>query len=161
MTTTFATPKEIEVQEMLGMLYDAGLSVKSGDALATEAGSKSLIALYVDDEDQPVTVCACDYNFTAFAGAALTKIPKGGAEDAASSGDFSGAILGNLNEVMNICSRLFMNSSTPHLRLDKTYNSPDEIPEGAKQILSSSAGRADFDVTIPGYGDGKLAFIST
>ena len=105
MSTNFVTPKEIEVQEMLGMLYDTGLSVKSGEALATEVGSKSLVALYVDDTDQPVTVCACDYNFTAFAGAALTKIPKGGAEDAASSGDFSGTILGNLNEVMNICSR--------------------------------------------------------
>jgi len=161
MSTNFAVPKEVEVQEMLGMLYDAGLTVKSGENQAIEAGSKNLIAVYVDDADQPVTACACDYNFTAFAGAALTKIPKGGAEDAASSGDFSGTMLGNLNEVMNICSRLYMNSSTPHLRLDKTYSSPDDVPEDVKPILSNSAGRADYDVSIPGYGDGKLAFLST
>lgn len=158
--TTFVIPKEMEVQQMLGMLYDAGLAVKAADAFPTDAGSKSLIAVYVNDEDTPVTACACDHNFTAFASAALTKIPKGGAEDAASSGDFSAMMLGNLNEVMNICSRLFMNSTTPHLRLEKTYNSPDEVPDNVKAIISDSA-RADFDVAIPGYGDGKIAFLSS
>lgn len=159
--STFVIPKEIEVKQMLGMLYDSGLEVQPTDSLPTESGSKSLIAVYVDDDDQPVTACACDYNFTAFAGAALTKIPKGGAEDAASSGDFSEMMLCNLNEVMNICSRLFMDSTTPHLRLDKTYGSPDEVPDNMKSIISGSGGRSDFDVVIPGYGDGKITFLTT
>jgi len=159
--STFVIPKEIEVKQMLGMLYDSGLDVKPTDLLPTESGSKSLIAVYVDDDDKPVTACACDYKFTAFAGAALTKIPKGGAEDAAASGDFSDMILGNLNEIMNICSRLFMDSSTPHLRLEKTYASPDDLPENALSLINSSSGRSDFDVEIPGYGDGKIAFLIT
>ena len=159
--STFVIPKEIELKQMLGMLYDSGLDVKPTDPLLTESGSKSLIAVYVDDEDQPVTVCACDYGFTAFAGAALTKIPKGGAEDAASSGDFSEMMLNNLNEVMNICSRLFMNSATPHLRLEKTYNSPDEVPDSARSMLGDAISRADYEVMIPGYGDGKISFLAT
>ena len=159
--STFVIPKEIELKQMLGMLYDSGLEVKLTDSLPTESGSKSLIAVYVDDEDQPVTACACDYNFTAFAGAALTKIPKGGAEDAASSGDFSEMMLNNLNEIMNICSRLFMSSTTPHLRLEKTYNSPDEVPDTARSVLGESISRADYDVVIPGYGDGKISFLAT
>lgn len=157
----FIIPKDIEVQQMLGMLYDGGLAVKPTDEFPVGEGSKSLVAIYLDDDDQPVTACACDYNFTAFAGAALTKIPKGGAEDAASSGDFSAAMLGNLNEVMNILSRLFMNSTTPHLRLIETYNSPEQVPENYNPILSGFTTRCDFDVAIPGYGDGKLAFLAT
>lgn len=159
--STFIIPKEIELRQMLGMLYDDGLTVQSTNALPTESGSKSLIALYIDDDDQPVTACACDYSFTAFAGAALTKIPKGGAEDAASSGDFSEMMLNNLNEVMNICSRLFMNSSTPHLRLEKTYHSPDELPDNARTVLDAAVSRADYHVAIPGYGDGKISFLAT
>ena len=152
----FIIPKEIEVKQMLGMLYDDGLTVQSAAALPTESGSKSLVALYIDDDDQPVTACACDYSFTAFAGAALTKIPKGGAEDAASSGDFSEMMLNNLNEVMNICSRLLMSNSSPHLRLDKTI----PISEAEAAISGSGADTTSvgFSVNIPSYGNGQLLF---
>jgi hypothetical protein len=155
----FAIPKDIEVQAMLGMLYD-GVSVKPSDLVPTEGDSKTIVAVYIDDEDKPVSVCACDYSFTAFAGGALTRIPKGGAEDAASSGEFSKMMMDNLYEVMNICSRLFMGGNTPHLRLEKTYMSPGEAVEGTASVLSDGDGKAGFSVDIPGYGVGQLSFIT-
>jgi hypothetical protein len=159
--TTFCLPKAVDVQQMLGMLYSDGFSVKSGSAVSADLGSKSLVAVYVDDDNKPVTACVSDYPFTAFAGGALTRIPKGGAEDMASSGDFSEMILSNVYEIMNICSRLFMDSNTPHLRLDRSYSKPDLAPDDVRAMLSSTKARADFEVTIPGYGNGKLSFLST
>ncbi len=160
MATQYKIPKEAEVKEMLNMLYD-GLEIKPGDAISTDKDSKVMIAVFVDDQNQPVTACVGDYNFTAFAGAALTRIPKGGAEDAASSGDFSEMLLGNFYEVMNICSRLFMDSSTPHLRLAKSYKTIDELPDNVSNMLAAATGQAGFDISIQNYGEGKLSFIST
>lgn len=160
MATQFKLPKESELKEMLNMLYD-GLEIKPGDAVSTDKGSKTMVAVFVDDQNHPVTACAADYNFTAFAGAALTRIPKGGAEDAASSGDFSEMLLGNFYEVMNICSRLFMDSSTPHLRLEKSYKSIDELPDNVSSMIAATTGKASFDVTIQNYGEGKLSFLAT
>ncbi|MCB1754028.1 MAG: hypothetical protein KDJ38_00815 [Gammaproteobacteria bacterium] len=159
--SNFIIPKKLEVQQMLGMLYDGEIDVEESDVLSTDAGSKTRVAVYIDDNDQPVCACTCDFPFTAYAGGALTKIPKAGAEEAANNGDFSEMMLSNLNEVMNICSRLFMSSKTPHLRLDKTYGTPDEAPETVTGMLSGTLAKAGFQVKIDGYGSGKLSFVAT
>lgn len=158
--TEFAIPKPIEVQQMLGMLYDGEISVEDSEPLSTETGAKTLVAVYVDDEDKPVTACTCDFHFTAYAGGALTKIPKAGTDEMAESGEFSQMIMGNFYEVMNICSRLFMNSQTPHLRLEKTYTAPEDAPAEIADILSASSNKAGFTVKIDGYGEGQLSFVA-
>ena len=158
--TQYAIPKQIEVQQMLGMLYDNEISVDEAEPLNTDAGAKTLVAVYIDDEDKPVTVCTCDFNFTAYAGGALTKIPKPGTDEMAESGEFSQMIMGNFYEVMNICSRLFMNSQTPHLRLEKTYTAPEDAPGEVVELLSSSSRKAGFKVNIDGYGDGQISFVA-
>lgn len=160
MATTHPTPNETEARQMLAMLFGNDLEIAPVDALATEADSGHAAAVFVTDEGLPVTACVCDLNFAAFAGSALTRIPPGGAEDAAKSGKLTDNMLGNLNEVMNICSRLFMNGSSPHLRLDKLYASISEIPDDARALVDSITGRLDLKVSIPGYGDGHLSFLA-
>lgn len=154
-------PSTGELRQILTMLYGDTLELGSGEPGAADAGGKSVVAVYVNDENAPVSACVCDYRFAAFAGSALTKIPRGGAEDAAKSGDFSEMMLGNLREIMNICSRLFMYNSSPHLRLENVYTSPDAVPEPVRAMVGASKGRGDFKVGIPGYGDGNLAFLAT
>jgi len=161
MATIHPTPREAEVRQMLGMLFGNNLTISEVDALPTGMESGNAAAVFLADDNTPVTACVCDMKFAAFAGSALTKIPVGGAEDAAESGELTENMVGNLNEVMNICSRLFMNSSTPHLRLEKTYNSPDELPDNARSMLDATVGRADYHVAIPGYGDGIISFLAT
>ncbi len=156
----FDIPQKVEVQQILGMLLPDGVDVEESATVATDGGSKTMVAVYVDDENAPVSVCTCDFHFAAFAGGALTKIPKPGAEEAAETGEFSKMILDNLYEIMNICSRLFMNSHTPHLRLEKTYQTPDEVPSEVSQLFSEEH-KAGFKISIEGYGEGQLSFIST
>jgi len=161
MATIHPTPREIEVRQMLAMLFGNDLTISESEELPVSAESNNAAALYVADDGTPVTACICDMNFAAFAGSALTKIPPGGAEDAAKSGELTDNMMGNLNEVMNICSRLFMSGSSPHLRLDKMYASITELPENAKTMFDAVSGRLDLKVSIPGYGEGHLAFLAT
>ena len=161
MATVHPTPREIEVRQMLAMLFGNELEINEAEALPTGTDSGHPTAVFTADDGTPVTACVCDMNFAAFAGCALTKIPPGGAEDAAKSGELTENMLGNLHEVMNICSRLFMDSSSPHLKLDKLYASISELPDNARTLVDSVAGRLDLKVNIPGYGEGHLSFLAT
>jgi len=161
MSVKHPVPNEAALRQILAMLYGDELTLAPANAVPAENGSKSVVAVYVNDDNEPVTACVCNHEFVAFAGSALTRIPPGGAEDAAESGDFSEMMLSNHHEVMNICSRLFMSGDSPHLRLEKIYISPDQVPENARTVIQSSGLRADFNVQVPGYGAGSLSFLVT
>jgi len=155
---TIPLPKPIELQQMLSMMYGTGLKAEAGEPVPVEPGSRSLVALYVDDDDQPVAACALDYPFTAYAGASLTRIPLGTADECADSGEFSEVMLGNVHEIMNICSRLLMNSESPHLRLQSLHVEPDELPEPVLELVKEAPASADFSVSFPDYGEGRASF---
>jgi hypothetical protein len=151
-------PKPIELQQILSMMYGTGLKAEPGEPVPAEPGSKSLVAVYVDDDDQPIAACAVDYPFTAYAGASLTRIPLGTAKECIDTGEFSEIMLGNVHEIMNICSRLLMNSESPHLRLDGFYQEPGKLPEPVQELMQKAPETADFSVTFPDYGDGRVSF---
>ena len=153
----YPVPEEKNIHDTLAMLYGNDVTLDTCDSTPIEGDN--MIAVFINDEGEPSTACACNYNFVAFAGAALTKIPVGGAEDAAESGDFSDMMLSNLYEVMNICSRMFMTDSSPHIKLDKVYKSFDEAPDDVKSAFKDVEERIDFDVEIPGYGNGAISFM--
>jgi len=161
MATIHPVPKDSEVKQMLGMLYGDGISIAQGEPVASNAGSKNMVAVYINDAGAPVTACCCDIPFAAYSGAALSMIPRGGAEDAAKSGDLSEMMRGNLHEIMNICSRLFITDETPHLKLDALYDNADALPESARAMIDTAAGRTDLRISIPGYGEGNISFLST
>ena len=154
----YPVPEEKNIHDTLTMLYGNDVTLDTCDSTSIE-GDKNMIAVFINDEGEPSTACACNYNFVAFAGAALTKIPVGGAEDAAESGDFSDMMLSNLYEVMNICSRMFMTDTSPHIKLDKVYKTFDEAPEEVRSAFKDVEERIDFDVEIPGYGNGAISFM--
>lgn len=154
----FPVPDEKSAHDMLSMLYGDEVTLDACDAKPISPET-NMLAVFIDDEGAPSTACACSYNFAAFAGAALTKIPVGGAEDAAESGDFSDMMISNIYEVMNICSRMFMNDTSPHLKLDKVYKSFDEAPDDVSNLFQGVDERSDFDVGIPNYGNGVITFI--
>ncbi len=158
MSKLFPLPNDIEVRIIFKMLFGDEVKVDINNPMASGSDS-NMVAVFVDDDDQPVTACVCDRKFVAFSGSALTRIPVGGAEDAADSGDFSEMMLGNFHEIMNICSSLFMNGSSPHLRLDTVYPTLDATPEGARAMIDTCQSRIDFGVEIPRYGSGGLSFL--
>jgi hypothetical protein len=159
MSVSYYLPNDIETLGVLSMLYGDDIKVaKDEGALAID--DSKLYGLYVDSEGKPVGVCLCDTSFAAYAGAALSMLPPGGAEDAADSGEISDTMKENVYEVMNICSRLLMSDDTPHLKLENMYNDVAELSEEAVDMIKTAEGSSHFDIDIPNYGKGRLSLVA-
>jgi hypothetical protein len=65
----------------------------------------------------------------------------------------------NMREIMNICSRLVMDATSPHLRLDQIYPAKS-LPAPATALLGAPSARREFQVQLPKYGGGVLTFLS-
>ncbi len=154
----YILPTEHEANAVLGMLYGDSLDVKPGDELPEQ--DAKYVGLFVDPENKPVAACICDTDFAAYAGSALTMLPPGGAEDAAETGELSQMMEENLYEVMNICSRMFMSDSTPHLKLELVHKYED-LPEDAKEVLLGAEGKRGLEIEVPRYGKGRLFMVTT
>lgn len=160
MSTSYNLPNDRETLGVLSMLYGDDIKVAmDDDSLAIE--NSKLYGLYVDSEGKPVGACLCDTQFAAYAGAALSMLPPGGAEDAADSGEISATMKENVYEVMNICSRLLMGDDTPHLKLENMYNDVTELSEDAVEMIKAAEGSSHFDIDIPNYGKGRLSLFAS
>lgn len=146
------------VRQMFATMFGNDVEVGPGSLVE---GDRRMVAVYINDRDEPCCACVSDYNCTAFLGSALSRIPPGGAEYAAKSGDFSEMMLGNFRETMNICSRFFMDSKSPHLRLDLIYSTEESAPDDVLALVDSCQWREDFSILIPNYGVGGLSLMAT
>lgn len=149
----FVTPSVQSVQKILAMMYGEDTSVTLRDDTGID---DCHVATYVDDDGGLVAVCACDPQFVGYSGAALTMLPAGVVQDMIDSGQFSETVLENFYEVMNICSRVLMSESSPHLRLKDTL-APAAGADAAGGVEGDTA-TVGFDVSIPRYGAGRVVF---
>ncbi len=159
MATRYPLPDLAKVKLMLGLLYD-GLEVRPGKKFDIVPASGSWIGLYVADDGAPVAACVADVALAANASAALSMLPPAVAKDAAKTKELTDVMVQNLREIMNICTRLVMDDSSAHLRLDSVYPAKS-LPAGATQLLGALKGRIDFELNVPKYGPGTLAVLST
>lgn len=158
MATTCPLPDANKVRTMLGLLFD-GLEVKPGKKTDLSPASGAWVALYVGDDGKPLALCAADALLAASAGAALSMLPPAVAKDAAKSKDLTDVMVGNLQEIMNICSRLVMTDTSPHLKLEKVYPSKS-LPPSVTGVMTGAQGRIDFELNVPKYGPGTLSVLS-
>jgi hypothetical protein len=68
-------------------------------------------------------------------------------------------MLDDLYEVMNILSTLLMNEHTPTSNWKPCIPILARCPPPPRGLLSKPAGRADFTVNVPRYGNGNLALL--
>ena len=152
--TDYILPDAKSVQKILAVMYGDELAVDQDDSAAL---ADRHVATYVGDDKDIVALCACEDRFVAYAGAALTMVPANVADEMVQQKDLSDIILENFHEVMNICSRLLINDTSPHLRLDKTL-APGES-EAAMSAVTEQSRVMNFKVAIPEYGDGHISFL--
>jgi hypothetical protein len=152
--TGYVVPDVNSLKDMLSMMFGDELVV-TADSDAALAGRR--VATYINDNDQQVAICASDESLVAYAGGALTMLPKDAVDEMLASNDLSEVIVGNFHEVMNICSRLLMTEEGAHLRLDKTLDPESSV--GSISELQPDLTIASFSVTIPNYGGGGISFL--
>jgi hypothetical protein len=159
MSTSYPLPDVRKVQDILGMLYD-GLDVKTGGAFDQTPGAGSWFGVFIDDAGKAVALCGADAGLAAGLAAALSMLPPSAVKEAVQSRQLSGTMCGNLREVMNICTRLVLDSTSPHLKLDQLH-ARATLPAAAAAILANPPGRREFTLQVPRYGGGVLSVLST
>ena len=158
MATAYPLPDGRKIVDMLGLLFD-GLDVKAGGTFDQTPAGGAWFGVFVADSGNPVALCGADANLAATFGAAFSMLPVGAAKDAAKSRELTGVMIDNMREIMNICSRLVMDATSPHLKLDQIY-ATQSLPAPAAALLGSPGGRKEFQVQLPKYGGGVLTFLS-
>ena len=153
MSDSALIPTQESVLGTLQLLYGSSVEV-------TEASDadQCVFAVYISDDEIPLAAAWCDSSFGAYAGASLTRIPKGGADDAAKSGELPAPIYDNVREVMNIFASLFMDDNSPHLRLGTVYPTMGEVPDAEKALFDGKSG-SSFTIGIPNYGKGNVQMV--
>lgn len=154
---SFSTPSKAELKDMLGMLF-TNLEVQDCDPI--DLGAENLFfGLYLDDDDNPVTLVVCDLPFSAYMGSSMTMLPPPVAADVIKSGKLEDMMVGNLKEVMNIVSRLFMLRGGSHLRFTTLHPATESLPDTVSGLLVNIKKQVFFDVEVPRYGTGKVGFL--
>jgi hypothetical protein len=150
-------PDVLQTKDLLGMLFE-GLSVKPGKALDVSAKANGYFGVYIIDDGTPAALCGCDIPFAGYAGSALSMLPSNTAKDSIKANDLTAVMLGNLHEIMNICTRLILRENSPHLRLRQVC-AMGALPADASALLGSARRRVDMQVDIAKYGSGILCVI--
>jgi hypothetical protein len=158
MATAYPLPDGPKIVDLLGLLFD-GLDVKPGGTFDQTPAGGAWFGVFVADSGTPVALCGADANLAATFGAAFSLLPVGVAKEAAKARELTQVMIDNMREIMNICSRLVMDATSPHLKLDQIYPAKT-LPATATALLGAPSGRREFQVQLPKYGGGVLTFLS-
>ena len=158
MATAYPLPDGPKIIDLLGLLFD-GLDVKAGGTFDQPPAGGAWFGVFVADSGTPVALCGADANLAATFGAAFSLLPVGVAKEAAKARELTQVMIDNMREIMNICSRLVMDATSPHLKLDQIYP-VKSLPAPAAALLGAPKGRKEFQVQMPKYGGGVLTFLS-
>jgi hypothetical protein len=158
MASGYPLPDGPKIVQMLGLLFD-GLDVKPGGKFDQAPAGGAWFGVFVADSGEPVALCGADANLAATLGAALSLLPVGIAKEAAKARELTDVMVGNMREIMNICTRLVMDASSPHLKLEQIYP-VNSLPSSATGLLSAPKSRREFQVQLPKYGGGVLTFLT-
>jgi len=158
MMTAYPLPDGAKIVQILGLLFD-GLEVKPGGVFDQTPAGGAWFGVFVADSGEPVALCGADVNLAASFGAAFSMLPLAAAKDAAKSRELTDVMIENVREIMNICSRLVMDSASLHLKLDQVYPTK-ALPAPAAALLGAPKGRREFQLQLPKYGGGVLTLLS-
>jgi hypothetical protein len=158
MATAYPLPDGAKIVQLLGILFD-GLDVKPGGTFDQTPAGGAWFGVFVTDAGAPVALCGADANLAASFGGALSMLPVAAAKDAAKARQLTDVMVENVREIMNICTRLVMDATSPHLKLDQLYPTKS-LPAAALALLGAPQGRREFQVQLPKYGGGVLTVLS-
>jgi hypothetical protein len=157
MDTSLPHPKE--VRDMLVDMLGRDVTVAPCDAFTPNITDKHAAAVYSDDQGRVAVVAAMDLPLAAWTGASIGLVPAGGAQDQVEDGELTQAVKDNLYEVLNILSALFNKPNAPHLKVTAMYPPGEAPPLDLGVLLKSLGMRLDLEVSVAGYGSGKVAIV--
>lgn len=152
-------PTQASTIHLLGGLLCKPITAKPAPQPLLAAPGPRVIGLYVDDKGAVGSLWMCDIAGGAYLGAALSLIGPAVAAEAHKTGRLSEGLLENLHEVINVAASLFNVTGGGHVRLKSILVPPAPIPADIVALANVKKGRTDLDITVPGYGAGKVSFV--
>jgi hypothetical protein len=153
-------PDRKQIKDLFEGLLGRDVTVGDAAPVALDSRPRPTTAVYVDDRSRLSSVVLMDFPLTAWAGAALALLPRGGAEDAIDEQDLPQSLLENTAELLNVLAAPIGEASGVHQRLYQTFG-PTEVPPSDVLARSASLGaREDVALGIHGYGSGNLSLVS-
>lgn len=152
-----ALPELIEITHLFTMLFGQD-TVCTKRKLPLSKKECVIVAAYRDNCGAIRRVLTCDLTFANTAGAALSAIPSGTANEAIRAGEVPENVFMNLSEVMNIAVNLFTESFGGRLELECVARQNELTPETLATL--ASADRLKIDVVIPRYAAGRIDLIA-
>ncbi|MBN1824885.1 MAG: hypothetical protein JW958_01380 [Candidatus Eisenbacteria bacterium] len=157
MSTTCTLPNAQAVSRIFTDLLGKSVNAGPGSPFDPSSGP-GVIGLY-SSGDEVVAAFASDVTVAAGAGAALSMIPPGAAQDCVKSGALTDNVMENFQEVLNIASQLFESPGHPRIRFRSAQQTKDGLSDEATALLGGAAGRLDLKIEIPGYGSGSISLL--
>jgi hypothetical protein len=160
MPGTIALPSADFLRRLLGELLGKQVTVSAAHAEPLDPEAPAVVGVYESDDGAVVALCRCEVTLATAAGAALTLAPPSVVEEAARTGAMPEAVVDNTREVLDVSARMFNNPGTPRVRLRELRVTPGELPAEAAGILQEPGRRADFDLQVEPYGDGRMTVLT-
>lgn len=144
----------LKVHQLLGGLFERRCTA-TRKRFTKEIRSECVVfGRYVNDTDELVGVVAADAAFVCFTGAAIMMMSPGVASDMRAEGDLPEALCDAFGEVLNVMSRLFNPSGSPHRRYGGAEHG--DASQDIADLIKASSSRRSFGFEICGYGEGTV-----
>ena len=158
--TTTVLPSAKAVRELLSDLLARDVELTTSDEAPSALPRGTSVGVYRDDARNIVAVVTVDLTLSTYLAAALALSSKEAAEEVAESGTLTPIYRENLHEVLNIVGTLFNGESARHVRLHELHTPGEPLPPAAAAFATAFGSRVDLDVSIPGYGAGRLGVVT-
>jgi len=125
-----------------------------------ELTAKNLIGLYAGGSKPIAALCVLDTNSMCIIGGGAGKLPPHIVRAAMAAGAPSEAMVQNATRFMQSAGVLLDIPSEPGaIPLSRTSLVPQNFKK-LEELLLKNSGRADFRISVPGYGEGRFSFLA-
>lgn len=153
-------PSAESVAELLEGVVGCPVTVERAE-VSSEAHPQAplAIAVYARDDGWLGGVCLAELALLANAGAALAMIPPRVAHEGLGRGLVSDDIQNNFREILHVMAGLFAGVAGSPVQLLGMRIVPAPLPDVMQRLIDEPGTHLELDVSIEGYGKGKLALL--
>lgn len=134
--------------------------IKHDGLLPKELTAKNLIGLYAGGSRPIAALCVLDTNSLCIIGGGAAKLPPHIVRAAMAAGAPTEAMVQNATRFMQSAGVMLDIPSEPGaIPLSRTSLVPQNFKK-LEELLLKNSGRADFRISVPGYGEGRFSFLA-
>lgn len=159
--TSSPLPTVLDVRELVEGLLGRDVEAAAGaEPVDPVKGGGAMVGVYVDDRLAMRALIVVDLPFAAFAGSAIALLPVAAARTAVEDELITPGMYDNTAEILNVAASLFNHDGAPHVRLYQAYAPRERLPGDVASWVLAFVRRQDVELTIAGYGTGRMSVLA-